>query len=190
MEARKFELRVCKVCGEEFKARWSYTLNRFAECCSRECRGLVRRKREVRTCLNCSIEFEVHLCHTAEGKGAHSGRGRSGHFCSKDCGYKYRVYVDHKPRIDPTGYVLIWAPDHPRKRADNRVQEHRLVMEKMLGRYLEPHENVHHKNGNRADNRPENLELWQKPQPAGQREPDLIAEVAALKARIKELTGE
>jgi hypothetical protein len=73
----------------------------------------------------------------------------------------------------PTGYIKVYHPQHPMANCDGYVLEHRLVMADMLGRPLHSFENVHHINGIRDDNRPENLELWVKPQPVGQRAADL-----------------
>jgi hypothetical protein len=80
----------------------------------------------------------------------------TGNYCSYACLGKRNFKTGE--RKNKAGYVMIYSPNHPMKKG-SYVMEHRLVMEKHLGRYLKPEELVHHKNGKKDDNRIENLEI-------------------------------
>lgn len=62
-----------------------------------------------------------------------------------------------------------------RREDGRREDEHRIVMRRIPGRELLPGESVHHRNGDKLDNRPQNPELWVRRQPTGQRVEDLVA---------------
>jgi len=83
--------------------------------------------------------------------------------------------------------MVIGVPvDYPGARRNGKygqILEHRKVMQDSLGRAMLPDENVHHVNGDRTDNRIENLELWSTSQPSGQRVTDKLAWARAFVAR-------
>lgn len=93
-------------------------------------------------------------------------------FCTEHWGdmmrQKSRERVGDRHR-DKDGYIRIRHPETGRL-----IAEHRFIMQKKLRRELRRGESVHHKNGIRDDNRPQNLELWVGPIRYGQRAKDII----------------
>lgn len=123
---------------------------------------------QSRLCDQCNVEylyapsknarFCSRVCAGKWGSNGPRGRGIAGRH------WKGGKFTTNR------GYVMSFAPDHHSIAGRNTrkyVLEHRIVMEQILGRPLLPNEEVHHLNGKRDDNRPENLELWVRSQPAG-----------------------
>lgn len=115
---------------------------------------------------------------------------KRGYRC-RSCKKEGRNEPDHVPKtaLSPrdewrrfryrTGYV--WMERGKKSQGTiERILEHRWVMEEHLGRKLLKGENVHHLNGQRDDNRIENLELWSTAQPSGQRVSDKIRYAHAI----------
>jgi hypothetical protein len=93
------------------------------------------------------------------------------------CPLHQKRYLEGRPMDGPAYYHKErgWTDEngYRRTRQNGRVRfEHRLVMEQLLGRHLLREEEVHHKNGIKTDNSPENLELWVSWK--GQRVDDLL----------------
>lgn len=114
------------------------------------------KKRQGSVVLFCSTR-----CANVHNKGAQGLRGE------KAAGWKGGIRR-------AGGYVSIYMPDHPDAGKDGCVREHRLVMEKIVGRRLIKDETVHHRNGVRDDNRPENLELWSRSHGPGGRVDEIV----------------
>lgn len=117
------------------------------------------------------VKLAADLCSLAEiGRQVGTGKGRVKAYLLKH-GLPVPPWDRRGPRnfqwkggrtTDTDGYVLIHCPDHPHANSAGYVREHRLVMEKKLGRYLLPVEVVHHKRpGDRQNNDPENLEVYE-----------------------------
>lgn len=124
----------------------------------------------VQFCVECNREISGGkriagrgLCHTC-----YMRHRRAGTLEGAGVPLKFKPWAIGERRVDHFGYVNVMMPNRERR------HEHRIVMEQSIGRRLLTEETVHHKNGDRSDNRLENLEIWFNGQPAGQRVSDLI----------------
>lgn len=111
-------------------------------------------------------------------------------YCDVECHNEARRKAQKRQTTD-SGYIRIFVGlDYPGATKTGHVLEHRKVMQDILGRPLLDEENVHHINGVRDDNRPENLELWSHSQPRGQRVEDKIRWAREFLALYEGVTNE
>ena len=131
----------CPVCHKTYERKI-----KTQKTCSYECGNKLKEADRTVQCKQCGVDFlRPH--------------GKKQTYCSRSCSLTNRnrkgavVKPEGSTHKHAAGYIV-------QKVGSEWPMQHRLVMETKLGRKLEPHERVHHKNGKRDDNRPENLELW------------------------------
>ena len=160
--------RVCAYsgCGKGFE-----THDKRQRFCGPECYYASKVRPPVtEVCQHCDREFErtrrsvpQKFCSTTCANLAKAGRAN-----------EYLAAEVGTTRYTETGYVQRKVGDVPGASRSGWMPEHRFVTQLQLGRPLREFENVHHLNGVRDDNRPENLELWVSGQPVGGRVADLV----------------
>lgn len=177
-------IKKCANCGKEFPIYHKKRLDKEYVTCSRKCMGEMFQKRKfiehpenIITCPVCNKQFYIKPSEKSDA---------IGNCCSYECSYKLRSIKysgegNHQyglkgelnasfkgERVLHCGYYWVHMPEHPFAVQNGRVREHRVIAEKYLlteensvmidgKRYLSPEYDVHHIDGNKLNNSPDNL---------------------------------
>jgi len=150
----------CKQCGKKFK---DYFSNKRVFCCS-ACRNRFHKPHKghkhsdkSKRKMSKAHKGKHHSPKTEFKKGQnppHKGKKLPQISGNKHWNWKGGSFETK------SGYIMVKKPNHPNCQGRGYIFEHRLEMEKKIGRYLKKGEVVHHINGKRTDNRIENLKLY------------------------------
>lgn len=154
LKPRRGETVPCPVCGKGVY-RNKHEAEQGKRFCSVACKNVGARKTPtIKSCPQCGATMTLKPSQAAR------------IYCSKRCEAisdikrpLERMHNGRRAKLDTKGYVMVWQPDHPNRAFHGWQYEHRLVAEATIGRRLSSDEAVHHINGIKDDNRPENLEV-------------------------------
>lgn len=175
----------CVVCGTPFYRQPVY-IKQGRKLCSIACSNIYQTRTPVRkVCARCGLEMVL--------KPSQSARL----YCSRACDTAAKTkrptgrFHNGRPVLrNFQGYLTVYEPSHPSCNGRHRVLEHRLVMERIVGRILRRDEQVDHINGDKEDNRPENLQVLSPAEHTRKTTADqqrarakLLAEIAAYREK-------
>lgn len=160
---------ICEICNTPFKT-YPCRIGRY-HTCSKSCARLYKSKQAKASGYGQWMVGKKHSKEHCENI-SKGNKGKPGYWKGKkfsaehirkrtisQSGHKNGMWKGGKT-FDKNGYILVLSKDHPFAIRGRYVREHRLIMEKHLGRYLLPEEVVHHINEIKNDNRIENLSLF------------------------------
>jgi endogenous inhibitor of DNA gyrase (YacG/DUF329 family) len=151
---RRGDTIACVICSVPIY-RQPEAIERGRQFCSRACANESQRKSQiVKLCEQCGAEMRLRPSAAVR------------RYCSKSCDTAAktkqptgRLHNGRPVLMNRQGYLTVYEPGHPNANVQGRILEHRLVMSTALGRPLLSSEHIDHINQDRADNRPDNLQV-------------------------------